>query len=173
MGFGALAKYSWGSGFHWFVWNAFGMLGLWGGGLLVFYIFLKNPPWLELVDRGQFLLYSVGFLAPAMYLLVKERQITTIPFRTPLIFFWVVDLFVCGLLYSGTILGTFTESPDVVPRLSILRYLGAATLVTSMIIGFLVVVATEAREDVDLTDLRDEGLRRLDRDFPDNGGNVP
>ena len=74
----------WANGMYWLFWNVLAMLGLWGAGLIIF-TFLENAPWLELVDRGQFFLYSVGFLGQGMYVLTKEHKITTIPNRQLLV----------------------------------------------------------------------------------------
>ena len=71
-------------GAKWLFWNIVAMLGLWGTGLLVFFFF-DNTFWLELIDKGQLFLYSVGFLGQAMFILVKDMKITTFPLRGTLI----------------------------------------------------------------------------------------
>ena len=84
----------WTNGLYWLFWNALAMLGLWGAWLAIF-VFLENPPWLALVDRGQFFLYSVGFLGQSMYVLTKEHKITTIPHRRFLISLAVSSFLIC------------------------------------------------------------------------------
>ena len=52
-----------GSGARWLSCNVIGLVGLWGGGCLFF--FLADPPWGELIDRGQFFVYSMGVFGPS------------------------------------------------------------------------------------------------------------
>ena len=98
----------WKSGAMWLGWNLMGMLGLWGAGCLVFF-YLDNAPWFELVDRGQFFLYSVGVLGQAMYILTKEKKITTLPLRSLFTFLSVAVLLMCTLFFAGTMLSNFTD----------------------------------------------------------------
>ena len=173
MGFQSILRANWKSGVAWLSWNLLGMLGLWGGGVLVF-LFLKNPPWLQLIDRGQFFLYSVGFLAPALYALQKERRITMIPFRGILTFSAVAALLVCALAFAGMLFVTFTDSPDIESRSSLTRYLGIGTLVGSTVIGFLVAVVAEERQDFDYAKMTEARVRsRLDSEIEGIEGGSP
>ena len=156
----------WLNGAFWLFWNIFAMLGLWGTGLTIFY-FLENPPWLELVDRGQFFLYSVGFLGQAMFILTKELQITTIPHRRTLICFAVSCFAVCILLFVGFVLTNFYDGPGIKANPALLRYTGLSILVFSMLVGFLVTIAAEGRDDVDIPSLSQTGVRRLEEQIPE------
>ena len=109
----------WANGFAWLFWNAMGMFGLWAAGLVIF-LFLENPPWLKLIDRGQFFLYSVGFLGQAMYILTKEHKITTIPHRRLLVSATVSCLIICTLLFGGNVLSNFSDSSDITTRTALL-----------------------------------------------------
>ena len=150
----------WKSGVSWLGWNFLGMLGLWGAGSLVF-SFLDNAPWLELVDRGQLFLYSVGVLAQVMYILTKERKITTLPGRSVLIYLCFACFMLCTLLFSGTVLTNFAESPDIVPKIAFLRILGFITFAASMAVGIWVTMAAEERQDLDLEKLRQKNIELL------------
>ena len=173
MGFRTILLDNWKSGVAWLSWNLLGMLGLWGGGVLVF-LFLKNPPWLQLIDRGQFFLYSVGFLAPAMYVLQKEHQITSIPFRGILTFSAVAALLVCALAFSGMLFVTFTDSPDIESNSSLARFLGVGVLVSSTVIGFLVAVVAEERRDFDYAEINEARIRsQLDSEIEGIEGGSP
>lgn len=150
----------WANGFAWLFWNAMGMFGLWAAGLVIF-LFLENPPWLKLIDRGQFFLYSVGFLGQAMYILTKELKITTIPHRRLLVSATVSCLIICTLLFGGNVLSNFSDSSDITTRTALLRYIGLSVLLSSITIGFLVTIAAEERGNADFSDLGKTGVRRL------------
>ena len=150
----------WQSGFWWLCWNFAGMLGLWGVGWLIFF-FLEDAQWLELVDGGQLFLYSVGVLAQVMYILTKERKITTLPMRSFLTYMTVVCLLMSTLLFSGTVLSNFAELAIVESKLWVLRLLGIITFVASISMGFAVTIAAEDREDVDLGKLSEQNVSRL------------
>lgn len=150
----------WKSGAMWLGWNLMGMLGLWGAGCLVFF-YLDNAPWFELVDRGQFFLYSVGVLGQAMYILTKEKKITTLPLRSLFTFLSVAVLLMCTLFFAGTMLSNFTDIIIVESKMWYLRSLGLVTFVASMLIGFFVTIAAEDRQEVDMDDLNQQSIRRL------------
>lgn len=137
------------------------MLGLWTAGCLIFF-FLASPPWLQLIDRGQFFLYSVGFLGQALYVLTKERKITHIPYRPQLTFASVVALLMCAVIFSGTVLSNFTNSPDIVPRMLLLRTLGIFTFIISMLVGMLAMMVDEDRDTFDFNELSDSSGSRLE-----------
>ena len=128
----------------------------------MFFFFLDRPPWLQLFDRGQFFLFSVGFLGQAMHILTKEKEITIIPYRSTLIFVSVISLVFCILFFAGSVFSNFADSPDIVPRVTIIRYLGIGTFCASMAIGFFVTIADEERKDLDISDLGQQSLRRLE-----------
>lgn len=142
------------------------MVGLWGAGVLVFF-FLQNPPWLELVDRGQFFLYSVGFLSQAMYILTKEHKITTIPLRGPLFWCTTGSFLLCALIFAGYVFANFADSANINTRTVALRWLGLSVLVVSIAIGFLVTIANEERSDVDIPELGESGVSRLKDQIPE------
>lgn len=150
----------WKSGVSWLSWNFLGMLGLWGAGALAF-SFLSEAPWLQLIDRGQLFLYSVGILAQAMYILVKERRITTLPNRPLLIFLCFLCFVVSALFYGGTVLSNFADSPDIVPQIVVLRSVGLITLAASMVVGVWVTLVAEERQEVDLGELSERNISRL------------
>ena len=165
MGYLSIFVGHWKDGVFWLSWNLLCMIGLWAVGALVF-LFFENPPWFELFDRGQFFLYSVGLLGQAMYILTKEREITTIPQRPTFIILSVLSLLVCAVFFIATVLSNFTNSPDIVPRTTILRFIGIATFSVSMLIGFFVTIADEKRTDVDFSALSQKDLRRLEDMIP-------
>ena len=156
----------WKNSIAWLVCGGAGMLGLWGAGLLVFF-FLQNPPWLQLFDRGQFFLYSVGFLSQAMYILTKERKITTIPHRGTLFCCTAVTFLVCTLMFAGYVFANFADSANINARTVALRWVGLSVLVVSVAIGFLVTIANEERTDVDIPELGQSGVRRLEDQIPE------
>ena len=156
----------WTNGIAWLFWNITAMLGLWGAGLTIFF-FLENPPWLELVDRGQFFLYSVGFLGQAMFILTKEHKITIIPHRRVLIGSTVLCFVICTLLFGGYVLSNFYGGPGIKDNPEILRYTGLSILLFSMAVGFLVTIAAEERDDVDIPRLGQTGVRRLEQQIPE------
>ena len=156
----------WANGMYWLFWNVLAMLGLWGAGLTIF-TFLENAPWLELVDRGQFFLYSVGFLGQGMYVLTKEHRITTIPNRRLLVSLTVSCFLICTLFFAGFVLSNFSNSPDINPNPAILRYVGFFILLVSMALGFLVTLAAEERGDIDFSRLGQQGVRRLEEQIPE------
>jgi len=155
----------WTNGIAWLFWNILAMLGLWGTGLTIF-VFLEDPPWLELVDRGQFFLYSVGYLGQAMYILTKERKITTIPHRRQLESFTVLCFLICTTLFVGFVLSNFLVGPDIKANPALLRYMGLAILLLSMTVGFLVTIAAEERE-VDIPQWGQTGVRNLEEQIPE------
>ena len=162
----------WRSGALWLGWNLMGMLGLWGAACLIF-LFHENAPWLELVDRGQFFLYSVGALGQVMYILTKEREITTLPQRSLLTYFSVGCLLLCTLLFSGTVLSSFADNTLIEPRMWILRLLGLATFVASLTMGFAVTIVAEEREEVDFAKLSQQSVSRLETKITDLEDQMP
>ena len=149
-------------GAKWLFWNVVAMLGLWGTGLLVFFFF-DNTLWLELIDKGQLLLYSAGFLGQAMYILVKDMKITTFPYRGTLIGLTVASFLCCILFFCGYVFTNFSDSPDIIPRTFELRFIGLGFLLFSMIMGFLVIIAAERQADIDYAKLGLAGVNRLNR----------
>ena len=156
----------WTNGMAWLFFSVIAMLGLWGAGLAIF-AFLANPPWLQLVDRGQFFLYSVGFLGQSMYILTKDSKITTIPHRRMLLGCTLLCFIVCTLIFCGNVLSNFSNSPEIIARPGVVRYLGLGILVLSLSIGFLVTVADEERGDVDIPTLGETGVRLLEDRIPE------
>ena len=149
-------------GGKWLLWNFVAMLGLWGTGLLVFFFF-DNALWLELIDRGQLFLYSVGFLGQAMFILVKDLTITTFPWRGTLIALAVVCFFLCILFFCGYVFTDFSDSPDIIPRTTELRFIGLGFLLASMTIGLMVIIAAEHQSDLDYSERMQAGTDRLGR----------
>ena len=105
----------WRSGVHWLAYNMLGMVGLWGVALLIL-AFFEDPIWGLLFDRGQLFLYSVGFLCPALYVLQKERKITTFPHRGTLAFLSFSAFTVAVLLFTGATIASISDAPDFVPN---------------------------------------------------------
>lgn len=157
---GMLAEH-WKSGVSWLGWNCLGMLGIWGTGSLLLF-FLNDPPWFQLMDGGQLLLYSVGMLAQVIYILTKERKITEVPYRSLLIFLSFSCFLVCAVLFSGTVLTNFTDSPDLEPRIWLMRSLSMVTFVASITVGVMVTIAAEERQEVDIPRLIGANMSRLD-----------
>ena len=128
--------------------------------------FTENAPWLQLIDRGQLFLYSVGVLGQVMYILNKDKEITTLPMRSSLRYFSVACLIMCGVLFGGTVLSDYTSIDIVEHRLWWFRALGLATFVASVLMGVLVATAAESRDDIDLELIRRKNADRLaDRGF--------
>lgn len=156
----------WKNGLLWLFYSGMGMLGLWGFGLILF-MFIDNPPWLELIDRGQFLLYSVGFLVQPMYVLLQDRQITTVPYRGFLICSTLFCFTLCVLLSGGYVFANFSVSQNISPNAALLRYVGVGVLLLSVLIGFLVTIAVEGRENFDPRQSARTGLRSLEERIPE------
>ncbi len=156
----------WGNGLFWLAYSFMGMLGLWGFGLVLF-MFIENPPWLDLIDRGQFLLYSVGFLVQPMYVLLQDLHITTIPYRAVLICSTLFCFTLCVLLSAGYVFANFSVSSDIKPNTALLRYVGVGVLLLSVVIGFLVTIAVEGRVSFDPRESSQTGVRRLEDRIPE------
>ena len=154
----------WSGAGRWLAYNLLGMVGLWGGSVL-FLMFLNNPPWFELVDRGQLFLYSVGFMTSSLYVLTKERRTTTFPHREPLSLGCYVAILFSVLLFAGITLSTLSDSPDIRPSTTALRYFGFATLSASVVIGYLVAKYEEERGPVDLEELRQLAVDQLESEW--------
>ncbi len=150
----------WGSGARWLGCNAIGLVGLWGSGCLLF--FLTDPPWGELIDRGQFFVYSMGVLAQVIFILTKELKITTLPMRSPFLIFSIIWMLLCVFLYSGTFLSYIVDSPAIVARLWLLRPLGMSLFAISKLVGLLVTIIAENRQDVDLEEINRRNVSSLD-----------
>ena len=166
MRYAQLLANHWKNGLSWLFFSGMGMLGLWGFGLVLF-MFIDNPPWLDLIDQGQFLLYSVGFLVQPMYVLLQDRHITTIPYRGMLICATLLCFTLCALLSGGYVFANFVVSPDIRPKTAHLRYIGVAILLFSVGIGFLVTIAVEEKQDFDIDESSQAGVRRLDELIPE------
>ena len=124
----------WRTGGRWVFWNGVGMVGLWGVGWVAF-LFLVDTPWSELVDRGQFFLYSVGTLVQVMYLLTKDKKITTFPQRSLLTSISVLFLMMCAVLFGATVLSNLTEITVVESKVGWLRWSGVGIFLASMLVG--------------------------------------
>ncbi len=116
-------KEKWPAGVGWLGYNLLGMIPLWGFALIMLF-FQRNPSWFEPFDHGQLFLYSTGFLAPSLYVLLKERKITQFPYRGQFTFVLIAALLVSGLLFTGITLASLSDAPDIVPRTAVLRYAG-------------------------------------------------
>ena len=166
MGYKQLLSKHWRNGLSWLFYSFMAMLGLWGAGLVIF-SFLENPPWLQLVDRGQFFLYSVGFHGQALYILTKDSKVSTIPRRRVLLGCTVLCFIVCTLIFCGSVLPNFSDTPEIISRPAIVRYLGLGILLCSVSIGFFVNIADEERGPVDYSALGETGVRRLEELIPE------
>lgn len=165
MSYKELITAHWKDGLAWLFCNGLGMLGLWGLGL-IFFAFLDKPPWLELIDRGQVLLYSVGVLVQPMYVLTKERKTTTIPYRRMLTFGTLLCLMLSALLIGGYVVANVSGGPNIKADPAVLRYLGLFVLAISIIIGFLVAIADEQRESINFSDKFESGVDHLNTQIP-------
>ena len=74
-------------------------------------------------------------------------------------------LIVSVLLFSGMSLASFGDAGDLVPRTLLLRQLGFGTLGTAIVIGLLVAILAEAREDLDIQALGRRGPQSIDAAF--------
>ena len=161
----------WSSGAYWLLCNVVGMASLWVGAFLLLF-FLAEPPWGELIDRGQFFLYSTGVLAQAIYILTKDLQITILPHRQLLLVCSGIAALVCLVLYTGTFFTYFTDSSMINTQLWLLRTVGLVFFAGSMVLGFFVATAAEHREDIDIEQLRNRRVSRLDDMVSENMGKI-
>lgn len=145
------------------------MISLWVGGGVSF-LFLSEPSWTKLIDLGQFFLYSVGVLAQVLYMLMKERKITEFPGRNIFLGLTFFLLLICAVVYGGTVFANFTYTPEIAPRVLLLRFLGISILGGSIVLGVLVTTFAEERENVNLDELNQENYNRLSDRLSDSLG---
>ncbi len=149
----------------WVGWNLLGMLGLWGTAAAA-YFFLDANPWLQLFDRGQFFLYSVGILVQVLYILTKEWKITTLPGRRVLFMVSLFCFMVCVAFFTGTVLANEADSPSIVPKIELLRWLGIGMLCFSMVVGLIVTIVAENREQLIMSTFSQQNIDRLASRLP-------
>ena len=143
-GWGAVMKWrdsrdNWNHAWHRLRFNLVGGVGLWGAGLLGL-VFTEGPELSELVDNGQVILFSMGFLAPSLADLSEDIRIRAFPYRSILLFGSFFILIVGALLFAGAV----TDDPPGINTGSVFTnvwfFRGLSTLiaVASLTLSFIV-----------------------------------
>lgn len=150
----------------WSFWNLVGMFTLWVTGSVLFF-FIEHPEWVQLLDKGQFFVYSVGILVQVMYIVIKERTITIIPYRSLLTSAAAATLLFCTLLFCGTVLSSIGDNAIVSSRLWVLRLLSIVMFIGSILLGAFATVMEEERQEIDMSDLSQQSYQRLENKVED------
>ena len=79
-------------------------------------------------------------------------------------------LLVCVSVYGGTVFANFTFTPEIAPRVLLLRFLGISILGGSIVLGILVTTFAEERENVNLDEINQENYNRLSDRLSDSLG---
>ena len=150
------------AGSQWAFYTILGMVGLWGGALLLL-SFVPNPPLWALVDGGQLFLYSVGFVTSSLYLVLREWSTTHFPYRRWLLPGCILALTLSIVMFSGITLAS-ADSELNAPAI-LVRIVGGFVLVFSLVLGYLVARAEEKKESFDFQAEIEKGPRRLEGEF--------
>ena len=150
------------SGSEWAAYTITGMVGLWGV-LLVFPIFVDDPPYLEVVDRGQLFLYSVGFLMSSLYLVQRDWTTTFLPHRSGLRTACIFVLILSMIMFASVTLASTTN--DLNPPEGVMAIIGVIALAISLVIGYMIARAEAARESFDIDAEREKQKLLAEADF--------
>lgn len=147
------------AGSQWALYTIMGMVGLWGGALLLL-SFVPNPPLWALVDGGQLFLYSVGFVTSTLYVVLREWSTTHFPHRRWLLPGCILALSVSIVMFSGiTLASAYSE---LNPPTTVVRTVGGVVIVGSLALGYLVARVEEKKQSFDYQAEMEKGSRRLE-----------
>lgn len=155
---------NWSSGFHWLVWSLIGMIGLWGFAVVVV-AYYHPTSWLTPFDHGELFVYGAGFVAPCMYTIQKERKVTQFPFRAFLSCVCTIMLVVGIVFFAASAVTGLSNTPELIPKPLVMRYVGLGFLGSCMVLGFLIVILEELRADINVHALNTLGEEKLNSDW--------
>ena len=149
-------------GSEWAIHTIVAMIGLWGVALL-FQLYAEDREWLQVVDRGQLFLYSVGFLTSSLYLVQRGSETTTFPHRKGLRSACFAVLILSIVMFSGSTVAATdpnTNAPD-----GLVAIIGAILLAVSLVIGYTVARADENRAHFDYEAEREKGRQNAKEEY--------
>jgi len=149
---------------EWFLYTIVGSLvPVWGGAIL-YGIAPGGVPWIELASHGEFALYSAALLAPAIYIIVTEREDVPFPRRGLFVLTSIIFLLISVLIFAGiTVLQRFKLIAPVeevaVANWSLALFVGSAA------IAFIVNLFNHVRREPDVRGLMAQKQKVLEHKF--------
>jgi len=144
----------------------FGLLPTWIT-ILMLTIFSRNIEFQDLVDDGQFAIYSAALIATGLYFVAKEFNTSKFKGRAGFILILGALLIVASLLVgSVTIAGEVSLPVDCV----FLRYVSITIFCITVPICFICAAKNEAGIAEDYRDVYGRGFRKLKGKFTPPGG---
>lgn len=142
------------------------------GGAIFLLLLFSDVSWARFLDRGEFAIYAAGLLAGALLVIMQEYK-GGFPGR-PL---WGLVIMVLLLIAAFIFTAAFAAdaAPDLAPNLNrgVLRVLSIALYGLTVVLAFVLAVAKEALDKVNVEDIRAEDMQRLERGFNERlGGGV-
>lgn len=167
-------KSHWGDATIWLGWTVVcGLLPLWALPLIM-YIFGANATFEMLIDDGEFLLYSAAYLGGAFYIVIKDFRNVSFPSKSSIAILMVFLLLVSVFTYS---LVTTVVLPEINQKYQIHELLNKDAIKTisfivfpiSLFLTYMVVVAENIRQGIDLKGIRQQDMEELASNFDQLG----
>jgi hypothetical protein len=157
------------------VWLAYtlvgGLLPVYGGAIFLLLLF-SDLSWARFLDHGEFAIYAAGLLAGALLVVGREYR-GGFPGRSLWILLIAALLLIAAIVFTAAFAAS--AAPDLANNLNrgVLRVLSIVLYGLTVVLAFVLAVAKEALDKVNVEGIRAEDMQRLERGFNERlGGGV-
>jgi hypothetical protein len=158
-------------------WLGFSVLGglvpIWGQ-IILLTLFSRPFGMFDLLKHGEFVLYSAAFIAPALYLVIKDFREIRFVRRQLFVLIAGFVLFIAALVYAGLVTVTnFSEQLEALRHVvneNFLLWVSLILLPVSVIYAYLVTVLDNHRSDPNIRAEVEGNQRQLEKQFDQLGG---
>ncbi|QYR20981.1 hypothetical protein KZ483_25110 [Paenibacillus sp. sptzw28] len=153
----------WKSTSLWIFYTLLGSLIPTWGGIVLLVIFNKLQDWSVFYKNGEFILYSAGLLAPALFVLIREAKRPGFQFMAIIS---VIMLLLTGLLYSAIALFGFKIiQSDIKINMGVLAKISLFLFVLSVFIAFLAELLSKIQQDPNVEGMRLREMNNLEDEY--------
>jgi hypothetical protein len=150
-----------------------GLVPIWGQ-IILLMLFSRPFSIFDLLNHGEFVLYSSAFVAPALYLVIKDFRETKFVRRQLFVLTAGFVLFVSALVYAGLVAvlnfsGQLATLQHVINE-SFLLWVSLLMLPFSVLYAFLVTVLDNQRSDPNIRAEVEDNQKELEKQFDKLGG---
>jgi hypothetical protein len=150
-----------------------GLVPIWGQ-IILLTLFSRPFSIFDLLNHGEFVLYSSAFIAPSLYIVIKDFREIKFVRRQLFVLLAGFALFVSALVYAGLV--TVTSFSDQLEALrhvvneKFLLWVSLAILPLSVIYAYLVTVLDNQRSDPNIRAEVEDKQKQLEKKFDELGG---
>lgn len=128
----------------------------------------------DFLKHGEFVLYSAAFIAPALYVVIKDFREIRFVRRQLFVLIAGFVLIISALVYAGLVTVTsFSDQPEamrLVVNQTFLSWVSLILLPISVIYAYLVTVLDNHRSDPNIRAELEDKQKQLEKQFDQLGG---